>query len=76
MVIIRATMKPRKPDYYYNYRLVAGFIPIIVVFLSYYTVQKALTMKQGVNKVRTVGTLRIILINISVIYFKGNGKCV
>ena len=40
-----------KPDYYYNYRLVAGFIPIIVVFISYYTVQKALTMKQGVNKV-------------------------
>lgn len=40
-----------KPDYYYKYRLVAGFIPIIVVCLSYYTVRKALTMKEGVNKV-------------------------
>ena len=40
-----------KPDYYYKYRLVAGFILIIVVCLSYYTVQKALTMKEGVNKV-------------------------
>ena len=61
-------MKPRKPDYYYNYRLVAGFIPIIVVFLSYYTVQKALTMKQGVNKVRTVRNVRIVLIYLGNIF--------
>ena len=44
-----------KPDYYYNYRLVAGFIPIIVVFISYYTVQKALTLKQGSKVTRTAG---------------------
>merc|ERR1712227_364924 len=31
-----------KPSYYYNYRLFAGFIPLLIVCLSYYTVRRAL----------------------------------